>query len=141
MAIIKTIASHNGLQATEQAYEALQQGKSPLAAVVAGVTLVEDDPQERTVGYGGLPNEQGAGRIRRCRDGRSDASGGWRSCPAWGSPCSTSGPAVNGADQSIAARWGRSPGVCPGQRFSRRRFVDRSVASDVAVLETNEIQP
>ncbi len=59
MATVKTIASHNGLRATEQVYECLQQGQSPLDAVVAGVTLVEDDPQERTVGYGGLPNEDG----------------------------------------------------------------------------------
>ena len=59
MSAVKTIASHNGLLATEQAYASLQQGESPLDSVVAGVTLVEDDPKERTVGYGGLPNEEG----------------------------------------------------------------------------------
>jgi len=77
MAIIKTIASHNGLQATEQAYRSLQQGKSPLDAVVAGVTLVEDDPQDRTVGYGGLPNEQGQVELDAAvMDGRTHRGAG-----------------------------------------------------------------
>lgn len=56
---MKCIASHNGLEATRRAYELLSQGADTLDAVVAGVTLVEDDPTETTVGYGGLPNEAG----------------------------------------------------------------------------------
>ena len=56
---MKTIASHNGLQAAQRAYEMLGQNAAPLDACVAGVTLVEDDPQELTVGYGSLPNEDG----------------------------------------------------------------------------------
>ena len=55
----KVIASANGLEATRQAYALIQQGMDTLDAVVAGVTLVEDDPDELTVGYGGLPNEAG----------------------------------------------------------------------------------
>jgi N4-(beta-N-acetylglucosaminyl)-L-asparaginase len=57
--MMKSIASHNGLEATRRAYELLGQGADTLDAVVAGVTLVEDDPTETTVGYGGLPNEAG----------------------------------------------------------------------------------
>lgn len=56
---MKAIASHNGLQATVRAFQRLQQGGSPLDACVEGVTVVEDDPEELTVGYGGLPNEAG----------------------------------------------------------------------------------
>jgi N4-(beta-N-acetylglucosaminyl)-L-asparaginase len=56
---MKSIASHNGLEATRRAYALLGQGVDTLDAVVAGVTLVEDDPTETTVGYGGLPNEAG----------------------------------------------------------------------------------
>ncbi len=56
---MKAIASHNGLKATVRAVELLDRGESPLDAVVEGVTLVEDDPEELTVGYGGLPNEDG----------------------------------------------------------------------------------
>jgi N4-(beta-N-acetylglucosaminyl)-L-asparaginase len=56
---MKSIASHNGLAATQKAYELLAAGRSTLDAVVEGVTLIEDDPDELTVGYGGLPNEDG----------------------------------------------------------------------------------
>ena len=56
---MKVIASHNGLAAVRRAYEDLQRGRDTLDACVAGITLVEDDPEEMTVGYGGLPNEAG----------------------------------------------------------------------------------
>lgn len=56
---VKAIASHNGLQATKRAYELMIGGTDTLDAAVAGVNLVEDDPDDLTVGYGGLPNERG----------------------------------------------------------------------------------
>jgi len=39
--------------------ELLREGADPLAAAIAGVNLVEDDPNDHSVGYGGLPNEDG----------------------------------------------------------------------------------
>ena len=56
---VKVIASHNGLAATQTAFELLQAGRDTLDAAVAGVMLVEDDPEDTSVGYGGLPNEDG----------------------------------------------------------------------------------
>jgi len=56
---ICAVASGNGLRATEKAMELLKQGRDPLDAVIAGVNIVEDDPNDRSVGYGGLPNEEG----------------------------------------------------------------------------------
>lgn len=53
------ISSGNGLRATERAMELLRAGADPLDAVVAGVNLVEEDPEDHSVGYGGLPNEDG----------------------------------------------------------------------------------
>jgi N4-(beta-N-acetylglucosaminyl)-L-asparaginase len=53
------IASANGLGATQKAMDLIRQGEDTLDAVVAGVNLVEDDPNDRSVGYGGLPNEEG----------------------------------------------------------------------------------
>ncbi|MBI4481939.1 MAG: N(4)-(beta-N-acetylglucosaminyl)-L-asparaginase [Acidobacteria bacterium] len=53
------IASRNGLGATVRAMEMLRAGSGPLNGVIAGVNLVEDDPEDLTVGYGGLPNEEG----------------------------------------------------------------------------------
>lgn len=53
------IASVNGLPAVTRAMELLQQGADALDAVIAGVNLLEDDPNDQSVGYGGLPNEEG----------------------------------------------------------------------------------
>lgn len=53
------VSSTNGLRATAKAMEMIRAGKDTLDAVVAGVTIVEDDPKDQSVGYGGLPNEDG----------------------------------------------------------------------------------
>jgi N4-(beta-N-acetylglucosaminyl)-L-asparaginase len=53
------ISSGNGLPAVTKAMELLRQGSDPLDAVVEGVTIVEDDPSDNSVGFGGLPNEDG----------------------------------------------------------------------------------
>jgi len=53
------ISSTNGMKATAKAMEILKGGGKPLDAVIAGVNIVEDDPQDMSVGYGGLPNEDG----------------------------------------------------------------------------------
>ncbi len=53
------IASGNGLAATDKAMSLINKGMDPVDAVVAGVSLVEDDPNDMSVGFGGLPNERG----------------------------------------------------------------------------------
>ncbi len=53
------ISSANGLRATEKAAELILSGMDTLDAVVAGVNIVEEDPNDNSVGYGGLPNEDG----------------------------------------------------------------------------------
>ena len=53
------VASANGKVACEHAMKLLRQGQDPLCAVVAGVNTVEDDPDDHSVGFGGLPNEEG----------------------------------------------------------------------------------
>ncbi|MGH7545686.1 MAG: isoaspartyl peptidase/L-asparaginase [Gemmatimonadota bacterium] len=53
------LASANGLEATAQAMERIRGGADALDAVVAGVNLVERDPEDTSVGYGGLPNALG----------------------------------------------------------------------------------
>lgn len=56
---MKAISSSNGVQAVEAAYARLVTGADTLDAAIDGVAIVEDDPDELTVGYGGLPNEDG----------------------------------------------------------------------------------
>ncbi len=53
------ISSYNGVNALGKGIEILKAGGDTLDAAVAVVTIVEDDPNDDTVGYGGLPNEEG----------------------------------------------------------------------------------
>src|SRR5947209_19907988 len=53
------ISSANGLRALDKGMEILKHGGDTLDAAVAAVTVVEDDPNDDSVGYGGLPNEEG----------------------------------------------------------------------------------
>ena len=53
------ISSANGLHALGAGMDILKKGGDTLDAVVAAVTIVEDDPNDDSVGYGGLPNEEG----------------------------------------------------------------------------------
>jgi N4-(beta-N-acetylglucosaminyl)-L-asparaginase len=50
---------NGGLACVTRAMELLKAGADTLDAVIAGVNIVEDDPRDITVGYGGLPNETG----------------------------------------------------------------------------------
>lgn len=69
------ISSANGQEACEIAMLWMSRGKDTLDAVVAGVNVNELDPNDNSVGYGGLPNEEGVveldasvmhGPTRRC---------------------------------------------------------------------------
>jgi N4-(beta-N-acetylglucosaminyl)-L-asparaginase len=60
------VSSRNGLRTAEKAMELLRQGKDPLDAVIAGVNIVENDPKDTSVGYGGLPNEEGVVELDSC---------------------------------------------------------------------------
>src|SRR3984885_10085399 len=53
------ISSANGLHALDKGMAILKNGGDTLDAAIAAVTVVEDDPNDTSVGYGGLPNEEG----------------------------------------------------------------------------------
>jgi N4-(beta-N-acetylglucosaminyl)-L-asparaginase len=53
------ISSANGLKTVERAMELIKAGIDPLDAAIEGVSIVEADPSEHSVGYGGIPNEEG----------------------------------------------------------------------------------
>jgi N4-(beta-N-acetylglucosaminyl)-L-asparaginase len=48
-----------GINACSKAVEIMKSGGDTLDAVIAGVNIVELDPRDSSVGYGGLPNEDG----------------------------------------------------------------------------------
>ncbi|HJR67233.1 MAG TPA: N(4)-(beta-N-acetylglucosaminyl)-L-asparaginase [Gemmatimonadaceae bacterium] len=53
------IASANGIRGVARAYEMLTKGADPLDAAIAGVNIQELDPEDQSVGLGGLPNADG----------------------------------------------------------------------------------
>src|SRR5438552_6473646 len=70
------VSSANGLKAVEKAYAVLASGGDPLDAVISGVNIVEDDPEDVTVGYGGIPNEEGVVQLdASVMDGRTMKAG------------------------------------------------------------------
>lgn len=60
------ISSANGERAVKHAMELLVKKTDPLDAVVSGVNIIENDPEDITVGYGGLPNEEGVVELDSC---------------------------------------------------------------------------
>jgi N4-(beta-N-acetylglucosaminyl)-L-asparaginase len=53
------VSSSNGLRAVNRAMELVLKGSDTLDAAVEGVKIQELDPADNSVGYGGLPNEDG----------------------------------------------------------------------------------
>lgn len=53
------VSSSNGLPAVNRAMELILGGADTLDAAVEGVKIQELDPSDNSVGYGGLPNEEG----------------------------------------------------------------------------------
>ena len=70
------IAAKTYVKTAARAYEILAAGGDPLDAVVAGINIVEDDPEDVTVGYGGIPNEEGVVQLDAAiMDGRTMKAG------------------------------------------------------------------
>jgi N4-(beta-N-acetylglucosaminyl)-L-asparaginase len=60
-AVVISSANRNngGVNCCAKAMEVIKGGGDTLDAVIAGVNIVELDPRDTSVGYGGLPNEDG----------------------------------------------------------------------------------
>ncbi|MCC6781310.1 MAG: N(4)-(beta-N-acetylglucosaminyl)-L-asparaginase [Planctomycetes bacterium] len=70
------VSSRNGLKAVEIAVQKMKEGLPPVDAAVLGVEPVENDPEDTSVGYGGLPNADGEVELDSCvMDGRSGLAG------------------------------------------------------------------
>lgn len=70
------VGSGNALSATARAVELMDGGLYLLDAIVQGIKVVEDDPNDMSVGYGGLPNEDGVVQLdASCMDGPTHRAG------------------------------------------------------------------
>lgn len=54
------------MNAVEKAFDMITRGEDVLDALVAGVNIPENDPEETGIGYGGLPNERGVVQLDAC---------------------------------------------------------------------------
>ena len=71
-----SIGSENGIRGTNRAVELMRAGTLGVDAVVAGVNISEDDPEDTSVGYGGIPNEDGVVELdSSVMDGRTGLGG------------------------------------------------------------------
>jgi N4-(beta-N-acetylglucosaminyl)-L-asparaginase len=71
---VVVVASANGnrvrnggpVTCVEKAFQMITAGADVLDAVIAGVNIVELDPEDNSVGYGGLPNADGVVQLDSC---------------------------------------------------------------------------
>lgn len=71
------VSSANGLRAVNRAMELMLKGTDTLDAAVEGVKIQELDPADNSVGYGGLPNEEGVVQLdASCMHGPTKRAGG-----------------------------------------------------------------
>jgi N4-(beta-N-acetylglucosaminyl)-L-asparaginase len=70
------VSSANSLRPIQKAYELVLAGSDPLDAVVEAVKIQELDPDDMSVGYGGLPNADGVVQLdASCMHGPSKRAG------------------------------------------------------------------
>jgi N4-(beta-N-acetylglucosaminyl)-L-asparaginase len=70
------VGSSNGIRGVEAALRLMTRGTDTLDAGVEGVKIQELDPKDNSVGYGGLPNEEGVVQLdASCTHGPSKRAG------------------------------------------------------------------
>jgi len=71
------VASANGIRGVARAYDMIvRQNADTLDAIIAGVNIQELDPEDQSVGLGGLPNEEGVVQLdASCMHGPTKRAG------------------------------------------------------------------
>jgi len=70
------VSSANGIRGVARAVELMSQGTDTLDAGIEGVKIQELDPNDNSVGYGGLPNEDGVVQLdASCMHGPTKRAG------------------------------------------------------------------
>ncbi len=87
--IVTDHTNNTGMEAMKAGWEVLLNGGSALDAVEKSTNIVELDPEDTSVGYGGLPNEEGVVQLDSCvMDGKTYSAGAVASLENIKTPCS-----------------------------------------------------
>jgi beta-aspartyl-peptidase (threonine type) len=134
------VASENGRAGAQAAMELLRHGGRALDAVELACRVVEDDPEDHSVGYGGLPNVLGEVELdASIMDGRTLAAGAVAALRGYGRAITLARRvmeetphvliAAHGADR-LAAEVGEQPADQRTEESLRRwreRFAERDL--------------
>lgn len=97
-----------------EAYERIARGEDVLAAAIAGVNIVELDPADTSVGYGGLPNAEGVVQLdASCMHGAKRRAGAVAALEGVRTPSLVARAVADGTDHHLLV--GKD-----AQAFSRR---------------------
>ena len=129
------VASANGLRAVEKAMELVKKGHDPLDAAIEGVAIVEADPKDHSVGYGGLPNEDGVVELDAAvMHGPTHGGGSVASIRNIMHPAAVARLVMQRTRHCLLVGEGALR-VCTRARLPRGQPADRRGAADLAPLE------
>jgi len=100
----------------ERAFAMMTEGKDVLDALIAGVNIVELDPEDTSVGYGGLPNAEGVVQLdASCMHGPKQRAGAVACCEGVRTPSLVAQKVMDFTDHHLivgqdATRFARSMG-------------------------------
>ena len=129
------ISAANGFDYLDEAFSFLQGGGDTLEAALRVVKGPENDPNDDSVGLGGLPNEEGVVELDSCcMHGPTRRAGSVGAC------------AISRMSRKVAravmehtgrrdARRRRSRTLCRGPGFSPREPADRTLPQDLVAVE------
>ena len=128
------VSSANGLRGVQVAYDQIVAGEDPLDAIIAGVNIQELDPDDQSVGLGGLPNAEGVVQLdASCMHGPTRRAGAVGCIEDIATPSLVAKAVMDYTDHICS--WASTRGGSRWRWASRRRTCSpRRVAAGLAAL-------
>ena len=130
--------ANGGINCCNKAMEMIKAGKDTLDAVIAGVNIVELDPNDTSVGYGGLPNEDGVVQLdASCVHGPSRRMGAVGAIEGIKTPSKVAQLVMAETDHMMLVGAGRAQ-ICQDLGISGRGSAHRQIAPGVPHVEARD---